>query len=933
MEEKNQIIVTSDFYGGSQGIDDILNDYYEREIRKIGNQEEQTLARKFIEEGLIIDGSRVSVSEVGAINQFEISEELLQRLRNCRLIRAENTHLGKAYEVSHDTLVAPILKSYEKRKRAEEKIENAKKLEAEHRAFEIEKKKRRRANILAGLGFLLFFVASIALFKAIQLNKVAQQQSRFAQSNALTAHSVFETQNKNDVTKGYGLIKAALSLDDDEDAVKGLFWTYYKATNSPKHYFYIQDFNCQESALLSAYYSPLGNYMLVNAWNKKACLLKRDGTFIRNFLISANKPRKRVFFSNDEKHLLVLGRENEVEVYKLEGLTKDSKPIAILSGHKKTLLMANFSSDGQRVLTCAKDGKAMLWNKDWQLEKEIDEPNHKIYYANFSPDGTRILTINKNGSFQVRDENGEVIKRIENLDANVRVVSCSSNYFAIASPKFKVKVWDWEGQKIVDLIGHKDFVKDISWSPNGELIATSSPDKTAKIWDLKGNILADIDDHHASVLSVDFSPDGKKILSSSVDNTIMIWNLDGSLDATLSGHFEKVTSAMFHPDGNHVLSFSEDDKTVKEWLKIENHVLDFPTPSEEVFGGRFSSDGKKIATNGSRTAALWEYTATEIPQVRKIARLMEHDRGVICMSFSPDDSFVATGSYDDTGKIWDTTGVLITTLSGHTSQVGGIEWSPDGQQLVTASHDNTAKVWNTKGRLLFTLSDHKRPVLCAKFSPNGKYIITGSADATVKVWDRKGDLFQTMEGHESLVLDAVFSERGNFLVTASEDKTARIWNMNEGSSFGSSIVLKGHLKGLQTVVVSPDEKHVLTSSEDKTAILWTKEGRLLHTLSGHENSLQKAIFSHNGEMIATASSDNTAKIWDMDGNLVSSILGHKNTINDICFSPDDQWIFTAGSDQRIKLWPVIKKERVIQLLDKIGVSDLSEENKKKYNID
>ncbi len=935
MSTKNQIIVKSDFYGGNQGIDNILNDYYEREIRKIGNQEDQSLARKFIEEGLIIEGSRVSVSEASAISQFDLSEDLLQRLRDSRLIRAENTHLGKAYEVSHDTLVHPILKSFEKRKRAEDQIEIAKKIKEEHKAFEKEKRKKRRANLLAALGFLLFSVAMIALYKAIDLNKEIHQQSRIGKSSELTAHSVTQTQVSNNVTKGYALAKAALEFDDNVEARKALFSAYYKATNVPSNYFYTKDLNCQNSSLLSAYYSPQSNYIIANAWNKKACLYKKNGDFIRTFNIKAHKPIKRAVFSNNEKHLLVFGSENnEIEVYALDNLNEESEPIYTLKGHSELIHGAAFSSDDQKVLTYSKDGSVLLWNKDWQLEKEIKVDKEKIYYANFSPDGQHVLTINKSGNIQLFDEKGEFIIRIENEKGSTRTVSCSpnSNYFAIECPPNKVKIWNWEGSLVKELNGHEDFINDIDWSPDSKYIATSSPDKTAKIWDLKEDEpIANITGHHASVLSVDFSPNNQTLLTSSVDNTIVVWNLEGEIQGTLSGHFEKVGSAEFNKDGSRILSYSEEDNTVKEWVKENNAVWVLPIASEEAFIGKFSFNGQHALTCGSDIAMLWELEANN--KVREKEKLTGHTRGVNYTSFSPNDQFVATGSLDNTGKVWDMEGQLIANLVGHKDQIVRIQWSPDSKEIITASHDKTAKIWNTNGDSLYTLRGHTSALLYAGFSPNGDHVITTSSDKTIKVWDRKGRLIQTLKGHDDRVIDAEISPNGRFIATASDDKTGRLWNLTEGTDFGKSIVLEGHTEVLRSIDISSDGNYIVTASDDRTARVWDRKGNLISVLSGHERRLQKAIFSNQGHMIATASSDNTAKVWALNGVLISDMIGHKNTVNDVNFSPDDKMILTVGSDHRAKIWPIISVDEVMRNVEESGFGGLDEETRKKYKID
>src|SRR5215213_10001737 len=75
--------------------------------------------------------------------------------------------------------------------------------------------------------------------------------------------------------------------------------------------------------------------------------------------------------------------------------------------------------------------------------------------------------------------------------------------------------------------GHRADVFCLSFSPDGNLLASACTDRTVGLWNpATGEAVKSLNGHSADVLRVAFSPDGKHLASASADGTIRIWDLN-----------------------------------------------------------------------------------------------------------------------------------------------------------------------------------------------------------------------------------------------------------------------------------------------------------------------------------------------------------------------------------------------------------------------
>jgi WD40 repeat protein/tetratricopeptide (TPR) repeat protein len=406
------------------------------------------------------------------------------------------------------------------------------------------------------------------------------------------------------------------------------------------------------------------------------------------------------------------------------------------------------------------------------------------------------------------------------------------------------------------LVGHGNGIRRISFSPDGEILASASTDNTIKLWQLDGTVLHNLEGHTDVVTDVSFSPNGQQIASASFDGTIKLWERNGTLQRSIPGEQEVFNSVTFSPNGEIVAATTTWTDRIKLWRTDDGSLL----------------------------------------------RMLEgHETWVMDSSFSPDGKILVSADYNGWIKLWRVDeGTLIKTFQGHEDRIYRIVFSPDGQKFASASMDKTIKIWNADGTLFKTLVGHDDKVSSLSFSPNGKTLASASNDKSLILWDTEsGIMYSTLKAHDGFVWDVSFSPDGKALASASADHTIKLWRID--NAWVQTLI--GHTKGVTSVSLNSDSSLIISGSYDKSLRIWDRNGNsIFQVTNAHDKEISSVSFSPNNQIIASASYDNTVKLWKADGTPIKTLIGHKSVVNSLSFSPDGQRIATASHDKTVKVW-------------------------------
>jgi len=309
-----------------------------------------------------------------------------------------------------------------------------------------------------------------------------------------------------------------------------------------------------------------------------------------------------------------------------------------------------------------------------------------------------------------------------------------------------------------------------------------------------------------------------------------------------------------------------------------------------------SADGSLLASGcRDRTWKLWDTSG-----MRELLCGKGHTDAVWSIAMS--DWYLGTGGYDKTIILWNLrTGAEERRLLGHTSGISSLAFNPDSSRLASGSWDESIRVWDpSTGALVRLIRVAHRAAVCSlAFFPDGYLLASAGGGGQAKVWDtltaghaighepaeakdapEEPEALQVLRGHTGQV------RRGSAArVTRSRGpgdlrvRTASVPRVRKRCAKGALAVQ------VNSVAVSADGVLIATGGADRSVRVWdaadgaerfclpghTCTGGCIcrdgHAepgcpLVGHRGIVQAVGFAPDGRTLASASIDGAVKVWD-----------------------------------------------------------------------
>ena len=177
---------------------------------------------------------------------------------------------------------------------------------------------------------------------------------------------------------------------------------------------------------------------------------------------------------------------------------------------------------------------------------------------------------------------------------------------------------------------------------------------------------------------------------------------------------------------------------------------------------------------------------------------------------------------------------LLATLNDHTKTVMCVRWSKDGKFLASGGDDKLIFIWKLYGndagalndtqnienwRVFKVLSGHKGDISDIAWSYDNRMIASSSLDGAIMIWDASpsnfGKQIKELNGHSGLIKGVAWDPRGQYIASQSDDKSVIFWRVSDWKIDGCS---KEPFKGaagtsfFHRLSWSPSGEHIIATN-------------------------------------------------------------------------------------------------------------------------
>jgi len=229
------------------------------------------------------------------------------------------------------------------------------------------------------------------------------------------------------------------------------------------------------------------------------------------------------------------------------------------------------------------------------------------------------------------------------------------NLVAVGTHRGYVQVWDVAASKQVNVLeGHSARVGALAW--NGDMLSSGSRDRMILQRDVRTPAVTPerrLVGHRQEVCGLKWSPDNQHLASGGNDNKLYVWNSSSLTPVqTYTDHLAAVKAIAWSPHHHGLLASGGGtaDRCIRFWNTLTGQAMQSVDTGSQVCNLSWSKHASElVSTHGysQNQILVWKY-----PSLVQVAKLTGHSYRVLYLAMSPDGEAIVTGAGDETLRFW-----------------------------------------------------------------------------------------------------------------------------------------------------------------------------------------------------------------------------------------------------------------------------------------
>ncbi|CCW66117.1 unnamed protein product [Phytomonas sp. Hart1] len=286
--------------------------------------------------------------------------------------------------------------------------------------------------------------------------------------------------------------------------------------------------------------------------------------------------------------------------------------------------------------------------------------------------------------------------------------------------------------------------------------------------------------HSDTVSLLSFSPNGEWLASGSLDSTIRLWSTETwSTTYTLSDLYGEIMTFLWHPTSLFFLA-GADDAQAAMWNVMKGTLLTYFVGHRGPISSMVWSPNTKKVITGSGDGSISVFNPRTGVQELCLSKDISPDAaGITSLCFVNDDHCVV-GCEDGTLHVFSfRSGKIVTHMEElHDQAIESVSVSTTLNLFITSSCDCKIIVWNINGfvpRMVHEIEEGIIPALWVD-----QFLLAGCSDGSIRVWDGRSASLEplyTFKGHRRMVLSMAATE--NIIITGSDDGNVKFFHLTK----------------------------------------------------------------------------------------------------------------------------------------------------------